>query len=79
MSYNGHRNWCHWNVSLWLNNDEHLYRMMQRKIATAERTGGTRNDAAEMMRVTLDDLGITQTPDGAKYTKTAIRAAMVGM
>ena len=23
--YNGHKNWNHWNVSLWVNNDEGLY------------------------------------------------------
>jgi hypothetical protein len=27
----------------------------------------------------LNDQGITHTPDGAPYSKTAIRAAMVGM
>lgn len=25
-AYNGHRSWNAWNVSLWLNNDEGLYR-----------------------------------------------------
>lgn len=27
MPYNGHKNWNHWNVSLWINNDESIYRM----------------------------------------------------
>lgn len=27
--YNGHRSWNAWNVALWLNNDEGLYRMMK--------------------------------------------------
>lgn len=26
--YNGHRNWNHWNVNLWLNNSEPLWREM---------------------------------------------------
>ena len=26
--YNGHKNWDYWNVSLWLYNDEPLYRLM---------------------------------------------------
>ena len=28
--YNGWTNWATWNVSLWLNNDEFLYRQMRR-------------------------------------------------
>jgi hypothetical protein len=79
MSYNGHKNWAHWNVSLWLYNDEELYKLMKRKVRLARLTGGTRNDAAEMLRVLLDDIGMKKTPDGAAYTKTAIRAAMTGL
>jgi hypothetical protein len=25
---NGHKNWNHWNVSLWLTNDEELYKLI---------------------------------------------------
>lgn len=25
--YQGHKNWNHWNVSLWINNDEGLYKL----------------------------------------------------
>lgn len=28
-TYNGHTNWDTWNASLWLNNDERMYRMAQ--------------------------------------------------
>ena len=69
--YNSHKNWNHWNVSLWINNDEGLYSLAQ----TAIRQSSTRREAAERMLPCLDRC----TPDGARYTKTAIRAAMVGM
>lgn len=29
-NYNGYANWATWNVALWMNNDEGLYREMQR-------------------------------------------------
>lgn len=67
MSYNGHRNWNHWNVSLWINNDESLYR---RARELARRSN--RNLAAETLLAELPE----RTPDGARFTKTAIIAAM---
>ena len=66
--YNGHKNWNHWNVSLWLFNDEPLYRMM----VWAVRHCQTRDDAASYIQSMTDDL----TPDGAPYTFTAIRSAI---
>ena len=71
--YNGHKNWNHWNVSLWINNDEGLYRMALYFILEHK------DYAAERMLECLHNEGITKTPDGAKYSKTSIRAAMVGM
>lgn len=71
--YNGYKNWNHWNVSLWINNDERLYRMA---LDCIEETR-TRDRAASLM---LDMIGRdTITPDGAPYSKSSIRAAMVGM
>lgn len=78
-TYNGHKNWNHWNVSLWINNDENLYRMARDFVRRSRRWEGNRDSAAESMRVLLSDLGQTHTPDGAPYSKSAIRAAMVGM
>ena len=72
--YNGHKNWNHWNVSLWINNDEGLYRMALDMCRHMRR-----EDAARVMLETLSDMGITKTPDGAPYTVSSIRAAMVGM
>ena len=73
--YNGHKNWNHWNVSLWINNDEGLYRYAIGLINECS----SKDEAAELMRYRLAQDGITKTPDGAPYSKTTIRAAMVGM
>ena len=71
-SYNGHKNWNHWNVSLWINNDEGLYNAA-RSICRRHRN---KDIAAEVIRVLFDDLGHTKTPDGAPYSRSAVRAAI---
>jgi hypothetical protein len=76
MSFNGYRNYNHWNVSLWLNNDEGLYRMMIRAYGHGRRT---KPQAAQLMFDQLKALGQSNTPDGAPYSVSAIRAAMVGL
>ena len=72
--FNGHKNWNHWNVSLWINNDEGLYRMALDMCRRYKR-----DEAARRMLETLSDCGVTKTPDGAPYSVSSIRAAMVGM
>lgn len=78
--YNGHKNWNHWNVALWLGNDEGLYnfaRELKRKLGTRK--------AAEAFLANMADLqyhnksGRPTTPDGAPYTITALRAAIAGL
>lgn len=61
--YNGHKNWNHWNVSLWINNDEGLY-----KAARAFARRMSRDAAAREMLGFLREAGETKTPDGAPYT-----------
>ena len=73
--YQGHKNWNHWNVSLWLGNDEGLYRMARGYIRRCR----TLNEAAIAILEDLHERGITHTPDGAKYTKTSIRAAITDL
>ena len=73
--FNGHKNWNHWNVSLWINNDEGLYRYAIGLINECS----SKDEAADLMCYRLAQDGITKTPDGAPYSKTTIRAAMVGM
>ena len=72
--YQGHKNYNHWNVSLWINNDERLYNM-----ARSCCINRTRLEGAALMLADLATEGITHTPDGAPYSVSSIRAAMVGL
>ena len=72
--YNGHKNWNHWSVSLRINSDEGLYRLARQ---CARRNN--RQDAARAMLSALEESGITETPDGAPYSVSAILGAMRGM
>jgi len=72
--YNGHKNWNHWNVSLWINNDEMLY-----AIARYWTKRRTRPEATKMILYELQAIKLTHTPDGAPYSLSAIRSAIVGI
>jgi hypothetical protein len=76
--FQGHKNWNHWNVSLWINNDEDLYRLAKGLVDCYAKCGG-RDEAAKAMLESLVNSGTTKTPDGAPYSLSSIRAAMVGM
>ena len=69
-TYNGHRSWNAWNVSLWINNDEPMYRLAQECCREAK----TLADATTRM---LQYLGEGEkTPDGARYNRTCVREAI---
>jgi hypothetical protein len=71
-TYNGHKNWNHWNVSLWLMNDEGLYLMVKRSLKWRPTLDAAARDLAAQLRG-------QSTPDGAPYTFTSIRAAIRDM
>lgn len=72
--------WNRWNVALWLNNDEPLYRAM---VSFYRAAGKNKDRAARAFYRALTDADYgtptTHTPDGARYTITAIRYAMIGL
>lgn len=71
MKYNGHKNWNHWNVSLWINSNDAIY---DRAVSLCKRSKGRDNAA----RTLLSELP-AETPDGAPYTFSSVRAALVGI
>jgi hypothetical protein len=85
QTYNGHKNWNHWNVSLWINGDDGLYSMAK----SFMRSHRNKESAAKAMLENLQAdvstqvyggrLPIIKTPDGAPYSVSSIRAAMVNM
>ena len=74
-TYNGFKNWNYWNVSLWINNDEGLYNLAQDYL----RHGYTKDQASRLIFELLKFQGINKTPDGAPYSISSIRSALVGM
>ncbi len=68
--YNGHRNRNHWNVALWIANDESIYRR-----AKALMMRRTKDEAARALLAELP----SHTPDGAPYSFSSVRAALVDL
>ena len=78
--HNGHKNWNHWNVSLWINNDPGLYEMVRDRLLFGRNRGYTRLQIAEaIVKEFKEELNMTKTPDGAPYTISSVNAAMRGM
>ncbi len=69
--YQGHRSWNAWNVSLWIANDEPMYRWAMELLE--------RRNAASAARAMIQDLAGQRTPDEAPYTLTSVREALAGL
>lgn len=72
--YNGHRSWNAWNVSLWICNEEPLYRLACECVDTSR----TLQIAAKRF-LAVTGLLNERTPDGAVYNITCVREALAGL
>ena len=61
-TYNGWKNRQTWNVSLWINNDEHLYRSAVDYVKTAEKDKATYKGFVQSI-----GLEHSKTPDSIAY------------
>ncbi len=71
MKYNGFSSWNAWNVSLWINNDESLYRFAYSLV--------NQHGRYQAVKILAGELDGQKTPDGANYNVTGIRQALQGM
>lgn len=73
--YNGHPSKGHWNVALYISNDELSYRFALDCI-----NGGKAKNPAKWLQIAtyrfMEIMGDARTPDGFKYTKPRVRAAL---
>ena len=69
QTYNGHKNWQFWNVSLWLNNDESMYYPFSEAAEQVAYMRITRRQALDLLMDSLPKI----TPDGAEITREIVR------
>ena len=83
-TYNGHRSWNAWNVSLWMGNDESIYTLAINCIARAKQhyEGKSWSSAGHIIRkatrLFMQCYGGQKTPDGAIYNALSIKLALQG-
>jgi hypothetical protein len=76
--YQGHPSWNAWNVSLWINNDEHSYNYAQACVNRASRKWRKPENIARLAaKVFLNGIGRgTRTPDNAVYSYQSVKLAL---
>lgn len=76
--YNGHRSWNAWNVSLWINNTEPIYRIAMEYCQEGMRKYDNKDMAIEhaSRKLFRDYLAGCRTPDGATYNFLTVKLAI---
>jgi len=70
-NYNGYRSWNEWNAVLWLSNDQPIESMMRQWADKGY-------SQIRISNLLIRDLYKDKTPDGAVYTKSAIKEYVKG-
>jgi hypothetical protein len=81
-TYNGHRSWNAWNVSLWILNDAQIYTFALECIAEARKTsrgGDKRRILNGATRRFISNYYDQKTPDGAKFNALSVRLCLEGL
>lgn len=69
-SYNGHRSYNAWNISLWINNEEWIYNLIHEYKLKFPRS--YKRKVFEQLKYTYGDT----TPDGIKWTFLNVKEAI---
>jgi hypothetical protein len=76
-TYNGHKNWNCWNVSLWIDNEYSLYKSLQNKL---KQTSISYDDIAVQMILEIKSYFQSETtPDGAPINFHTVREHLRGI
>ena len=73
-TYQGHKNWNYWNVSLWIHNTYKVYMFADYLVKTHKRDDAVRKLTTYCKMYWHKHQG--KTPDGAPINKTNVRAAL---
>lgn len=71
QSYNGHRNWNAWNVSLWIYNEENTYKYARDLVK--------KYGVKKATKLLIRDYLPPKTPDGATYNNLCVKLALEDM
>ena len=74
--YNGHIDKGHWNVALWIGNEEHTYRFAMAAIRDAKQNPSRIHWLTRATRHFLAIYEGSRTPDGFKYTFGRVKEAL---
>ena len=77
--FNGHESWNAWNVSLWISNEEPLYRFALDCLRRPRADGKPVTATCAAHRFLSGGYEGTRTPDGARYSFHSVKLALAGL